>query len=159
MKRLWIILGISLLAVSGQLLAQDRLHDQELARAIAARTWVFHARTALPLNGRAIQLTDPGYVLTLMPDSLAADLPYFGRAYAAPLNPAEGGIHLRSGAYRYTSKTQKTGWHLTIYPPENPDVYRMDLHISTSGDASLQLVLQQRQNISYFGYITGFKEK
>ncbi|SFV32769.1 protein of unknown function [Thermoflavifilum thermophilum] len=134
--------------------AQDRLQGQALEKAVQDRKFVFYARTALPLQGRMINLTDLSYTLKVMPDSLYASLPYFGEAYVAPANPAEGGIHIRSGKYRYQLNRKKSGWHLTLFPTGSGDVYRMDLDISTEGYASLYIIPNQREAISYSGIIS-----
>lgn len=135
--------------------AQDRLQGRALQKAIERRSLVFHAQNALPLRGGMIQLNDRGYVLKLMPDSLYAYLPYFGRAYSAPLNPTEGGIHLKTGRYRYQLSHNKSSWHLALFPSENTTVYRLDLDISSEGYASLQVTPEQRESIGYSGYVSG----
>ncbi|WP_100315103.1 DUF4251 domain-containing protein [Thermoflavifilum aggregans] len=134
--------------------AQHRLQGQALEKAVQERAFTFYANQALPLKGRVINLTDLSYTLKVMPDSLYAHLPYFGVAYVAPMNPNEGGIHIKSGAYRYELTRKKSGWHLTLFPTGSGDVYRMDLDMSTDGYASLYLIPNQREAISYAGIIS-----
>lgn len=147
-----VILLIGIFAATAR--AQDRLHGQALQHAVQERTFVFYARTALPLQGRMINLTDLTYTLKVMPDSLYADLPYFGKAYAAPANFSGGGIHIQSATYRYQLSHKKSGWHLVLFPTGDVDVYRMDLDISTEGYSSLYIIPNQREAISYSGIIS-----
>ena len=139
--------------------AQDSKKDKkeqrrdEIANLIQSKSFVFVANTAFPLGGRTINLTSL-YNVRLSADTVVSDLPYFGRAFVAPINPSEGGIHFTSTKFSYDIKERKKGgWNITILPNDTKDVRQMYMTVSEEGYASLQVTSNNRQNISYSGYI------
>jgi len=120
---------------------------------ITSRNFVFKAQTALPLGGQSRQLTSD-YDLRVYGDSLIAYLPYFGRAYTAPA-PGEGGLNFTSVNYLYhPQETKKGGWNVTIQPKDTRDVRLLFLSVSSAGYGTLQVTSNNRQAISFSGYIT-----
>ncbi|MBS1567683.1 MAG: DUF4251 domain-containing protein, partial [Bacteroidetes bacterium] len=70
------------------------------------------------------------------------------------------GIQFTTTSFEYTvTPRKKSGWDISIKPKENRDVVQMNLSISETGYASLQVTSNSRQAISYNGYITAVKEK
>ena len=125
----------------------------QLQNLINSKSFVFVAQTALPMSGRAINLTTP-YDLRVSGDTVVSDLPYFGRAFVAPMNPAEGGIHFTSNKFTYNVKEKKKGgWDIVIMPKDTKDVRQMYLTVTEKGYTSLQVISNNRQFISYNGYI------
>lgn len=123
-----------------------------LERSILARQYTFHAQSAMPLGGRLIQLTTP-YELTIKGDSLEVFLPYFGRAFVAPMDPTKSGIQFTSTDFEYTIKEAKRGWNITITPNDVRDVRQLFLQVSESGMANLQVTSNNRQPISFNGRV------
>ena len=120
---------------------------------IDSKNYVFVAQTAIPIGGRAINLTSP-YEVRVSGDTVASDLPYFGRAFVAPMNPSEGGIRFTSTNFNYKVKGRKKGgWDIAILPKDSKDVRQMLLTVSESGYGTLQVVSNNRQQISYNGYV------
>ncbi len=131
----------------------------EIQNLVNSRNYVFVAQSAFPMGGRSINLTTP-YDVRVSDDTVASDLPYFGRAFAAPLNPAEGGIRFTSIDFNYHVKDGKKGtWDVTISPKDSKDVRQMLLNISESGYGTLQVISTNRQQISYRGYLKEKKGK
>ncbi|GAC1438813.1 MAG: DUF4251 domain-containing protein [Sediminibacterium sp.] len=126
-------------------------------KAIQDRRFTFTAQSALPMSGPLRQLT-PDYDLRVSGDSVVAYLPYFGRAYAAPVNGSDGGIKFISTQFSYTSTGRKKGgWDIMIRPKDAPDVQQLFLTVLGDGTASLQVTSTNRQPISFNGYVTGKK--
>ena len=120
---------------------------------IDSKNYVFVAQTAIPIGGRAINLTSP-YEVRVSGDTVASDLPYFGRAFVAPINPSDGGIHFTSTNFNYKVEGRKKGgWDIEILPKDSKDVRQMHLTLSASGYGTLQVVSNNRQQISYNGYV------
>ena len=135
---------------------KDKLAQIEML--VQSKKFDFVAQTAIPTSGRTINLTSL-YNVRLSGDTLISDLPYFGRAYVAPMNPSEGGIHFTSTQFSYDIKERKKGgWDVTLLPRDTKDVRQMYLTISQEGYASLQVGSENRQNISFNGYITPVKK-
>lgn len=139
--------------------AQDETEEnkeEKISNIINSRNFVFVAQNALPLGGSTIQLTS-AYDVRVGPDTLKSHLPYFGRAFVAPINPADGGIQFTSTNFEYTVQgRRKGGWNITLVPKDNRDVKQMFLNVSDNGYANLQVTSTNRQVISFRGYI---KEK
>ena len=127
---------------------------------VEAQHYVFVAQTALPMNGHVRQLTGVDYDLKVTKTSITAYLPYFGRAYSAPIDPSQGGIQFTSAAFNYTlTMRKKGGWDVQIKPTDAADVQQLSLTITETGYATLQVTSTNRQAISFNGYIEEIKEK
>ena len=74
----------------------------------------FNATYAYPLNYKSIYLS-PYYDVKVSPDTVQAYLPYYGRAYTAPMDPSEGGIKFISTEFDYDVeiKPEKT-YHIIV---------------------------------------------
>jgi hypothetical protein len=125
--------------------------------------FVFQASYANPQRGGARSL-DYGYDLVVSKDTIAAYLPYFGRAYVAPADPTEGGIKFKTTNFDCKSKTNKKGgWEILIIPKERNttdmrDVQSLRLSITSTGYASLYVTSTNRDAISFDGYIEARKK-
>jgi Domain of unknown function (DUF4251) len=118
--------------------------------------YVFHAETASPMSG-LLRILTSDYTVSVSKDTVVSDLPYFGRAYSAPLNPSEGGIRFTSVKFsNLVIPRKKSGWDVIIKPKDAPDVQQLYMTIFENGKASLQVTSVNRQLISFNGYV---KEK
>lgn len=160
MKHLRIIMAMltfSLFAV-GTSYAQDKNNKEARTKSmISDQNYVFKAQTVMPTNGSVRQLTSE-YDVRVTKDSVVAYLPYFGRAYTAPMNTTNGGINFTSTNFAYNiDEARKGGWDIVIKPKDTDDVQQVSLRISESGYATVQVISRNRQVISYNGYIEAGK--
>lgn len=152
MKALLVLAFLSFSLLPLGLKAQEK-DKNVLKEMVETRRFVFKAQTAYPLSGQMRQLTSD-YDLRFAGDSLISFLPYFGRAYSAPINTQEGGIKFTSTDYEYKATSgKKGGWQITIKPKDIRDVRQLNLTISAKGYASLQVSSNDRQSISFNGYV------
>ncbi len=122
---------------------------------ISARTFVFQAQTVLPMSGRTRQVAGDGYEVIVSKDTVNSYLPYFGRAYSAPIDPSRSGIDFTSTNFEYTETPRKDGgWEITIKPRDVREIQQMFLSVSENGYGSLQVTSNNRQPISYNGIVT-----
>lgn len=129
--------------------------DQGIGRMIKDQEYTFIARTVLPTGGRIVQLTS-NYDLRVSKDSVISFLPYFGRAYTAPIGGTNAGIQFTSTDFNYkVSERKKGGWQILIRPKDVQDIQQVNLTVSEGGSASLQVTSNNRQPISYNGVIEG----
>lgn len=141
---------------NGQVSKESKKQDKlaQIESLVQSKNYVFIAQTAFPMGGHAINLTSV-YNVKLSGDTVVSDLPYYGRAYEAPMNPSEGGMNFTSTKFSYDVKARKKGgWDISISPGDTKDVRQMFLTISSEGYATLQVGSNNRQNISFNGYIT-----
>lgn len=119
---------------------------------IETKQYTFVAQSASPLRGRLVQLTSQ-YDLRIAGDSVISNLPYFGRAYSAPMNN-DAGLNFISASSAYTSKWKKNRWEITIKPKDYRDVNEINLTVFNNGKASVRVSSNSRQPISFDGYIS-----
>lgn len=135
-------------------LTQDKPQPVTVAQMLADCNYIFQAQTALPQQGRILQLT-PEFDLTVTPDTLISYLPYFGRAFVAPINPSEGGIKFTSVDFTYREvKKKKKRWEITIEPRDAGSVQQLFLTVFDNGSASLRVNDRNRQGITFNGRVT-----
>ena len=167
MKKFGILILMMLVTASGAIYAQEKKSRKErrqeqaekVQKMVKAQDYKFVAQRAIPMSMRSINLTSE-YDLCVSNDTITAHLPYFGRAYTAPLDPAEGGIKFESKDFDYRlENAKKDGWivHFAIKDAKRRIV--MILNISTSGSASLLVNDDSRQSITFNGYVGERKKK
>ena len=126
---------------------------QSIDEIVNSQRFVFKANTAIPARGRSIQLTSD-YTFIVRKDTVIGNLPYFGRAYNAPIGTGGGGIDFTSTDFSYTKTQRRNGaWEIEIRPRDNREVQRLFLTVSKSGYGNLYVNSQNRQPISFNGNI------
>ncbi|HUP12832.1 MAG TPA: DUF4251 domain-containing protein [Niastella sp.] len=151
-----VIIALALFPVTGE--AQSKKDKKaQLKSIIEAQNYVFKAQSALPMAGATRQLTSD-FDLRISKDTILSDLPYFGRAYTAPLNPSEGPLHFTSTDFQYSvADRKKGGWDVTITPKDVHDPRQINMSIFDNGTASVMVTSYNRQPISFNGYVTAKK--
>jgi hypothetical protein len=149
-----VLLGVlAWVAFSSAGFAQDSAATASLESRIKDKHFVFVAQTALPQRGSIRQLTSY-YDLRVSNDSLVSNLPYFGRAYSAPIDPSQGGLNFTSTSFNYDVKDgKKSGWDIRIKPNKGPDIQEILLSVFDNKTASLQVISTNREPITFRGYI------
>lgn len=128
-----------------------------IKEAIEAKQFVFNVQIVSPASGTMRQVGGEGYRVRLSGDSLFSALPYFGRAYSAPLN-SDGGINFTSTKFDYTVKATKKGsWDIVIHPKGVNNLREFLLTVNESGNASLEALSNNRQPISFNGMVTALQ--
>ncbi|MCX2573308.1 DUF4251 domain-containing protein [Pedobacter sandarakinus] len=169
MKQLKLVLSIALVTTAMQLFAQT---DKETTvKILNEQKYTFVANSAIPManmdvsqvlsrmpggmGGGMINLTGSQYDLRVTKDSVVAFLPYFGRAFNAPTNPSEGGIKFTSKDFSYKESTNKKGARtILINTKDNKrENYRLTLNVSTNGYATLVATGNNKQPITFNGYL------
>jgi hypothetical protein len=136
-------------------MAQDS--SGSVQSAIESRRFAFSVQSVMPVGGVLRQDNWVGYGIRVAGDSLVADLPYFGRAFSAPLG-TNGGIRFTSTAFDYAvKKRRKGGWEITMFPKDVTDLRQFVLTVSEAGNATLRALSNNRQPISYNGNVAVLK--
>lgn len=148
----FLVIVLSSIAVNAQ-----KLDKALVENFIRSKEFVFKAQTVLPMSGTSRQLTSD-YDVRFLGDSIVAYLPYFGRAYSAGYGEG-GGIDFTSTNFDYTAKQRKKGWDISIKPKDAKDVQQLNFTVSENGYATLQVTSNNRQPISFNGYIVERKRK
>lgn len=148
----WFFFPLMAIALSSTAFAQN-LDKATVNKLINSKNFVFKAQTVLPMSMAARQLTDSYYDVKLWSDSLVSYLPYFGRSYTAVYGD-EGGIKFTSTHFKYEAKKRKKGgWIISIMPFDTREGNELNFIVSENGSAYLQVNSNNRQSISFNGYI------
>jgi Domain of unknown function (DUF4251) len=132
--------------------AQDR-DQSSIQQAIETKNFIFRPSSATPQRGRIRQLTSE-YELVVRADTVISFLPYFGRAFTAPINPTDGGIKFTSTDFVYSAGEKKKGrWEIRINLKDVSDVTALYLTVFDNGSASLRVSSVNRTAISFNGFV------
>lgn len=120
---------------------------------VESSKYTFTARQAFPMSGRNIHLTS-GYTLKITPDTISAYLPFFGRAYSAPIPGNDAGIKFTSTRFEYQLSEKKKGiYRVSINILDNPNNYRLSMVIGDGGSGTVNINQKDKQSISFQGII------
>jgi len=157
LKILALLMTLSVATTSS---AQDsKSKESEIKELLDAKNFVFKARSASSTGGGFRQLTSE-YDLSLEGDTASSHLPYFGRAYSAPVGSTGGGIRFTSTDFEYRVGEKKNGrWNVLIQPKDVDNVREMLLSVSENGYASLRVLSNNRQPISFDGIVTEGRDR
>lgn len=137
--------------VSFQSNAQDS--TKNIKAMLDSKTFTFQPTNMNPSVGRTRTL-DYGYSLQVKGDSVMAYLPYFGRAYSAPINSNDAGINFTSTNFSYVvSNAKKKGYTVVIATKDRTYNTTFTLTAFDNGTAYLQVISSDKQQISYNGNI------
>ena len=151
-KTLYTALCLFLLIAPAQALyAQDK-QKASAKELIESKNFVFRAESMMPMRGGVIHLTS-SYDLQVSQDTVVAFLPYFGRAYTAPLQPGEGPLRFTSTDFSYEIRERRKRWDIAIKTKDLQYGEQLLLKVFDNGSAQLQVISNNRQPVSFNGYI------
>ena len=133
------------------------LNSGDINNMVNSHQFVFVADRVIPLRGRTRNLTSL-YDVSVKKDSIVCDLPFFGRAYQAPMNPTEGGIHFTSTNFSYDVTTGKNNsWNVVIKPKDHSEVQQLSFSIFDNSNADLNVTNTSKDPISFNGHVEKVK--
>jgi len=108
---------------------------------------------ARPMRGNMIPLTSE-YTLTIAQDSAISYLPYFGRAYSAPIG-SEGGIKFSEPVLekKTTFNAKNKSFTVSFKVRAKEDTYRFFVSIWLNGTTTVSVTSNNRQAIDFSGTI------
>jgi hypothetical protein len=151
----FLLLGMAEYGQAQDIAQADKRQEKtvNIQHLLESKRFVFDARSVSPIGGPTRQLTS-SYDLTVKGDSMVSFLPYFGRAYVAPMTSADAGLRFTSIDFSYqATPRRKGGWNIKIKPQDVNNVQQLNLTVSENGQASLQVTSNNRQPISFLGEI------
>jgi len=130
-----------------------KLNVEDIRSMINAQRFTFVAERVNPLRGSSRMLTS-NYDLQVKKDTINCYLPYFGRAYQAPIYPTKGGLDFTSYKFTYNvTLNNNDEWQVYINPKDYSDVQQLYFQIFGNGTATLNMVNTNRDPISFYGHI------
>lgn len=159
MKRLASLIVIIMVPL-GYSFAQDK-NDKEakIREMIEGRQFKFTARSVTPMSGSTINLTST-YDFVVDSMQVEAWLPFYGRAYQSDYGSTEGGIKFKEEAklldIQYNEK--KESYEIRIEVDTIKYSYKIFIHAGKSGYASMNVISNRKQSVSYYGIIEALEE-
>jgi len=127
--------------------------SQHIKAAIESGKFIFKAQSATPSKGGVIQLTS-GYQVSVVPEEIVSDLPYYGRAFSGGYGGSDGGINFTSKSFTYSVESKKKGgWDMTIIPSDVSQIVKVFISVTGGGYATMRISSTDRDAISYSGVI------
>lgn len=139
---------------ASQTVAEKEAIANEMNRRVNDGDFTFKATYAYPTGFKAMYLS-PYYDVKVSPDTVRAYLPYYGRAYTAPMNPSDGGIKFTSTDfdYRVVPGKRAGNWQVDIRIKDTGREIWLNFDIWENGTARLNVTDTNRQPISFQGNI------
>lgn len=126
---------------------------EEMSNMIRSQNFTFIAERVNPLRGSSRILTSY-YDVLVKKDTLICYLPYFGRAYQAPVDPSKDALDFKSYKFTYNvTLNNNDEWQVYIHPNDYSDVQQMYFQIFGNGTATLNVVSTNRDAISFYGHV------
>ena len=126
----------------------------EILNAVNSSDFTFKATYVNPSRFSPRHLS-PYYQVVVMPDTVKVHLPYFGKAYRAPVNPSDAGFNFTSLDFDYSvEKGKKQGsWYVEIIIKDLDRRVTLNFDIWENETSRLSITDTDRQGISFQGNI------
>ena len=137
-----------------QTVAEREAVATEIKQAVELSDFYFFPRSAHPVGFRSVQLT-PHFEVNVSPDTVRVNMPFFGRAFRAPMHPTDAGYHFTSTEfdYRVEPGRRNGNWLVQIVFRDLDRRVVFDFDIWEGGSARLNITDVDRQSISFQGNI------
>lgn len=130
----------------------------EIKSLVNSNAFEFDAINVNPLTGGTINLTS-SYDVRIQNDSLYSYLPYYGRAYTTAYG-GESPMIFELPIEVYSVEPAKKGFYVIKASVKNKmDNVEFNFHVAETGSASLTVISNNRQSISYHGNIKKITDK
>lgn len=148
--------------------SQSTVPSAEVEALLQAGEFTFMAERANPMGNDVVNILnslpntsssqmlnlDYGYTLQIKKDEVKAELPYFGRMYTANMDPSKNSYRFTSKDFTFTENDGKNGSLMyNIVTKDLSSNAQLSLQVFKSGKAYLSVSSNDRQPISYDGYI------
>ncbi len=140
-----------------------------LQKLIASDEFTFMAERANPTNYDVVNVMnnslpgatssrilnlDYGYTVVVNPKKVEVQLPYFGRMFSPSYDTSKNSYRFTSEDFRIEKNEGKNGsTDYVIYPKDQQHIQRIIIQIQKNGKAYVSLDSNDRQPISYDGYL------
>lgn len=154
--------------------ASQKVDPQIINNLVSSDEFTFHAEKANPMNYdvinvvnsipnatqlRTFQISGESYGIEIKKGVMEVTLPYFGRAFTSTYGTSDNSYRFTSKDYAVTKTQSKKGnWVYKIKPNDVKNVSDINIEIFKNGKASTSIRSNDRQPISYDGYVSQNEE-
>lgn len=148
--------------------SQNNISSEKVNMLLKTSEFTFMAERANPISNDVINVLnafpnssssqilnlDYGYTLEIKRSEIKVDLPYFGRMYTPSFDNEKNSYHFTSKDFTIAEQNGKKGSSVyTINLKDQQNVKNIMLEVYKNGKAYLSIQANDRQSISYDGYI------
>ena len=168
MKKIFLASFVFILMILQSCASQNGLAPQLVEEILSKDQFTFMATRANPTNNDVMNVInslpnasssrmlnlDYGYDVVIKEKEITVTLPYFGRLYNPSYDSSKNSYRFTSKDFSINKKQDKKGnWVYTINPKDTENVRTLYLEDYKNGKAYLSIDSNDRQPISYDGYI------
>ncbi|HCA09051.1 MULTISPECIES: DUF4251 domain-containing protein [unclassified Chryseobacterium] len=154
--------------------SQGSLESKTVDALVNSQELTFYAQRANPTNydvinvmgsiqnaptTRMLQLDERSYSIVITKNNVEVTLPYFGRLFTPSYNTANNSYRFTSKDFTINKSQNKKGkWTLKIKPNDVRNVDEINIEVFKNGKAFVSMRSNDRQPITYDGYVTKNEE-
>ena len=168
MKKIFLASFLFLLLLVQSCSTQNGMDPKSVEEILSTHQFTFMATRANPTNNDVMNVInslpnsspsrmlnlDYGYDVVIKEKEITVTLPYFGRMYSPSYDSSKNSYRFTSKDFSISKKQNKKGnWVYTINPKDAESVKTLYLEVYKNGNAYLSIDSNDRQPISYDGYI------
>jgi hypothetical protein len=125
---------------------------QEIENLVNSKSFVFVAKTAMPIGMRPVNLSLDWNYVRFRPELIDSYLPFYGNAYSGVgYSSLDNGIKFTAKPESFTTERNKKSYQVSATVNTENENYRLSLQIGTEGNASLTVTSHNRSTISFMG--------
>jgi len=168
MKKIFLLSLIFVLTLFHSCASQSGLDPKLVEDILSTNQFTFMATKANPTNNDVINVInslpnaassrmlnlDYGYDVVIKEKELEVTLPYFGRMYNPSYDSSKNSFRFTSKDFTISKNQNKKGnWIYNIIPKDAENVRNIYMEVFKNGNAYISIDANDRQPISYDGYI------
>jgi hypothetical protein len=127
--------------------------QKEVEKLVNSKEFIFIGTTAFPAGYRSVTLSTNSNYVKFHPENIESYMPYYGRTYNAGSSMNDPGLKFEGNPTEYTLETTKKDHRIKAVVKGPADNYTISLIVSFDSNASLSIISNNRNSISYNGQI------
>jgi hypothetical protein len=127
--------------------------QKEVEQLVKSKEFIFLATTAFPSGMRSVNLSVNSNFVKYKPNHIESFMPYYGRVYSAGAYSSDNGLKFSGEPTEFKVETRKKNHSVTAVVKGETDNYTLNLTVAFDGSASLSIISNNRNSISYNGQI------
>lgn len=156
-----VLVGFSQEKTRRQIRNEKKVEKQkEIEKLIQAKEFQFIARN---LNSQTFRMVDLSIIpnfIKFKPDFIKSEMPFFGRGFSGlGYGGSDTGLKFEGKPEKFTVTKQKKGYQIDVTVKGQQDFFNISLSVFSEGTATLNIISNNRESISYFGEISPLEEE
>ncbi|KDN56171.1 DUF4251 domain-containing protein [Flavobacterium seoulense] len=156
-----VLIGYSQQKTKKQLRIEKKVaKEKEIEKLINAKEFQFVARNSNSPSFRMIDLSIIPNYIRFKTDFIKSEMPFFGRGFSGlGYGGSDTGLKFEGVPENFTVKKNKKEYSVKTSVKGKQDNFDITLSVSFEGSATLTIISNNRESISYFGEISALEEE